>query len=137
MQQEMLLEIAKRLGRKYNLMNEIYVNTKELGDALSGNDRVSAQLILQMRQESIDQFETCNREIHVLLGSLSPGEQGFLKQWMDGEEMEVPPEFTTEVHLIAELSRNLRMQIKKTIELDRQVNTRLAGKDSFYSKEKK
>lgn len=137
MHQEMLLEIAKRLGRKYNLMNEIYVNTKELGEALSGDDRVSAQLILQMRQESIDQFETCNHEIHVLLGSLLPGDQGLLKYWMDGEEREVPPEFAKEVHLIAELSHNLRMQIKKTIELDRQVNTRLAGKDSFYSKEKK
>lgn len=136
MQQEMLQEITKRIMQKYSLMNEIYVNTGELEQALSNNDRVSAQLVIQMRQEPIDKFAACDKELHLLLTSLSPGDQQMIECWMDGDETEVIEEYATEIHRIAEISKNLRTQIVKTVALDRQVNTRLAGEHSFYKTKK-
>lgn len=135
MEREMLKEIVKRAGRKYSLMNEIYTNTSELGQALSKNDSVSIQLLLEMRQESIDKFEDCEKELNILIGSLKPEEQDLLEQMMRGEETaDTGEETKSEERLLVELSRNLRQQVKKTVELDRQISLRIAGKDSFYQK---
>lgn len=135
MEREMLKEIVKRAGRKYSLMNEIYTNTSELGQALSKNDSVSIQLLLEMRQESIDKFEDCEKELNILMASLKPEEQHLLEQMLRGEETtDTGEETKAEEQLLVELSRNLRQQVKKTVELDRQISLRIAGKDSFYQK---
>lgn len=135
MEREMLKEIVKRAGRKYSLMNEIYTNTSELGQALSKNDSVSVQLLLEMRQESIDKFEDCEKELKILMDSLNSEEQNLLEQLMKGEETTGTGEgMKAEERLLVELSRNLRQQVKKTVELDRQISLRVAGKDSFYQK---
>lgn len=136
MQQELLQEIVKRVGRKYSLMNELYTNTVELGRTLSDNDRVSAQLIIQMRQDAIDSLQKCDKELHLLMEALTPGDRQLVEMWMAGDETEAPLEHAKLVHLIAEMGRNLKAQIKKTVDLDRQVNMRLAGEHSYYNQKK-
>lgn len=133
MEREMLQEIAKRCKREYGLMNEIYANTKELGEAISRDDRVSIQLILAMRQEAMDKYAVCERELKLFIESLLPDERNAVEQLMKGAEYDMPPGLSTEGRLILDLSQNLKKQIKKTVELDRVINVRLAGKDSFYS----
>lgn len=132
MYEEMLREIAKRLQRKYSLMNEVYRTTAELGDSVSRDDRVSSQLSIQMRQDAMDSVDKCEREIQLLAASLPGKEREMVWNWMKWEQENLPPDISSEGRLIIEISRNIRAQIKKTIEIDRAINMRLAGDNSFY-----
>ena len=52
---ELLSEILRRVQRNCVRMVEIERLTKELGDALSRNDQESAQLLMKMRQDEMEQ----------------------------------------------------------------------------------
>ena len=49
--EELLTEVVRQLQKNYVRFVEIERITKELGDALSGDDRGSVQLLFGMRQE--------------------------------------------------------------------------------------
>lgn len=132
MYEEMLQEIAKRLQRKYSLINEIYRTTRELGDAISRDDRVSSQLSIQMRQESMDSADKCEREIQILLANLPEQTRETVQSWMKKEQKNLPSDISTEGRLIIEISRSIRTQVQKTIEIDQRINRRLAGDKSYY-----
>lgn len=132
MYEEMMQEIAKRLQRKYSLMNEVYRTTRELGDSVSRDDRVSSQLSIQMRQEAMDDVDKCEREIQILIANLPIQIGETVKNWMKWEQKNLPSDISTEGRLIIEISRNIRTQIQKTVEMDRGINLRLAGDKSYY-----
>lgn len=131
--EEMLHEIAKRLQRKYSLLNEVYRTTAELGEAVSRDDRVSSQLSIQMRQDAMDSVDKCEREIQLLIASLPEKERETIWNWMKWEQKDLPSDILSEGRLIIEISRNIRAQVKKTIEADKIINRRLAGDNSFYN----
>lgn len=132
MYEEMMQEIAKRLQRKYSLMNEVYRTTRELGDAVSRDDRVSSQLSIQMRQEAMDGVDKCEREIQILIANLPIQIGETVKDWIRWEQKNLPSDISTEGRLIIEIGRNIRTQIQKTVEMDRGINLRLAGDKSYY-----
>lgn len=132
MYEEMMQEIAKRLQRKYSLMNEVYRTTRELGDAVSRDDRVSSQLSIQMRQEAMDGVDKCEREIQILIANLPIQIGETVKEWMKWEQKDLPSDISAEGRLIIEIGRNIRTQIQKTVEMDRGINLRLAGDKSYY-----
>lgn len=132
MYEEMMQEIAKRMQRKYSLMNEVYRTTRELGDAVSRDDRVSSQLSIQMRQEAMDDVDKCEREIQILIANLPVQVGETVKDWIKWEEKNLPSDISTEGRLIIEIGRNIRTQIQKTVEMDRGINLRLAGDKSYY-----
>lgn len=132
MYEEMMQEIAKRLQRKYSLMNEVYRTTRELGDAVSRDDRVSSQLSIQMRQEAMDGVDKCEREIQILIANLPIQIGETVKDWMKWEQKDLPSDISAEGRLIIEIGRNIRTQIQKTVEMDRGINLRLAGDKSYY-----
>lgn len=132
MYEEMMQEIAKRLQKKYSLMNEVYRTTRELGDAVSRDDRVSSQLSIQMRQEAMDGVDKCEREIQILIANLPIQIGETVKDWMKWEQKDLPSDISAEGRLIIEIGRNIRTQIQKTVEMDRGINLRLAGDKSYY-----
>lgn len=125
--EELYSEILKRVQRNYVHMAEIERITKELGSALSSNDRESVHLLLKMRQSEMDLASEVKQEIQLLIRS-STDEKEKLLSWLNGEAKEQPESF--EEKKILELSCQLRQVITRTTEIDKALNSRLAGKDS-------
>lgn len=129
--EELYSEILKRVQRNYVHMTEIERITKELGTALSSNDRESVRLLLKMRQGEMDLAGEVKQEIQLLVRS-SGDEKEKLLGWLRGEAKEEPESF--EEKKILELSRQLLHAIGRVTEIDKVLNSRLAGKDSYYQK---
>ena len=63
--EELYSEVLKRVQRNYMHMVEIERITRELGTALSSNDRESAQLLIKMRQSEMDLADERSEERRV------------------------------------------------------------------------
>ncbi len=127
---ELLTEILKRVQKNYVRVVELERLTKEMGTALSRNDQESAQLLVKMRQEEMDQISENKQEIRMLLMTLDTAERDRLKGWLEGRSGEEPDSFETKK--IAELSSQLTQVLNRTISIDQVINKKLAGKDSYY-----
>jgi uncharacterized membrane protein YvbJ len=130
MEDEMLIEILKEMQKKYQCFNEIERITKDIGDALSRNDRALVQILLGMRQEEIDQAEMSERNIHLLLSYVSTDEATLAMNWIRGNKENMPE--NPIIKKLAEKGNSTQLLVQRTIELDRYISMRLAGKDSFY-----
>ena len=130
--EELYSEVLKRVQRNYMHMVEIERITRELGTALSSNDRESAQLLIKMRQSEMDLADETKQEIQLLIRSA--GDEERLLSWLKGETKETPESF--EEKKILELSNQLRQVTRRAIDVDKAINSRLAGKDSYYQKAK-
>lgn len=128
--EEFLSEILRRVQRNYVHMVEIERLTKELGDSLGRNDKESAELLLKMRGEEMDKAGTTKNEIQIILQAADEEEQKKFRSWLDGESKYEPEEFETKK--IVELSSQTRQILKRTIDLDKVLNTRVAGNKSYY-----
>lgn len=131
--EELYSEVLKRVQRNYMHMVEIERITRELGTALSSNDRESAQLLIKMRQSEMDLADETKQEIQLLIRSAGD-ERERLLSWLKGETKETPESF--EEKKIVELSNQLRQVTRRVIDVDKAINSRLAGKDSYYQKAK-
>lgn len=127
--EELYTEILKRVQRNYRHMVEIERVTKELADALSRNDQESVQLLMKMRQEELEQFMGTKQEIRMLVEA-GGEEKEKLKSWLQGENKHQPEGF--EEKKLLEISMQIRQILKRTIDIDKMFNSRVAGKDSYY-----
>jgi hypothetical protein len=130
MEDEMLVEILKEMQKKYQCISEIERTTRDIGEALSRNDQTSVQILLGMRQEEIDKGEISERNIHRLLSVVSPEEALQASRWIKGDQENIPEHPL--IKKLAEKGNSIRMLLQRTIELDRHISIRLAGKDSYY-----
>lgn len=128
-QEELLTEILKRVQRNYKHMVEIERVTKELGDAMSRNDQESVQLLMKMRQEELERFGESKQEIQLLIEA-GGEEKEKIRSWLMGEDRYEPENF--EARKIKELSSQLLQILKRTIGIDKVLNLKVTGKDSYY-----
>lgn len=128
----LLTEIAKVFQRKYAHMSEISRLTEEMAEELSRDDRVSVQMTLGMRGEELEKIRECDRDFHLFLDSVPPE----LKEWLikvaDGK-ISVSEKYGKEGMLVVRLAKSIRNVWEKTMMVDRHMNKRLAGADSFYT----
>ncbi|MGO5053679.1 hypothetical protein ACTQ6A_14425 [Lachnospiraceae bacterium LCP25S3_G4] len=129
LEQGLLLEILKQLQKKHQGINEFYNLSKNLGDALSRDDRVSAQLIIQMRQEEIIKVEEYQKNIALLINSMPEQERYKVEDLM--EQLQTQEEDFA-CQKIVEISKNIKSVIERCIALDKGMSKRMAGVDSFY-----
>lgn len=129
---ELLSEILRRVQRNCVRMVEIERLTKELGDALSRNDQESAQLLMKMRQDEMEHTSETKEEIRLLLQSAEVSEKEKLRSWLAGEDKYKPDCF--EAGKILEFSSQMALVLSRTISIDKAINQKLAGKDSYYQK---
>ncbi len=127
--EELFTEILKRVQRNYVHIVEIERITKEMADALSRNDQESVQLLIKMRQDELERFMEAKHEIQMLIG-VGGEDKEKLKSWLNGESKYQPKEFGEKK--ILELSCQLQQALKRTIDIDKVFNSRVAGKDSYY-----
>lgn len=128
-QKELLTEVLKRVQRNYMHMVEIERVTKDLADAMSRNDQEAVQLLMKMRQDELERFGETKQEIQLLVEA-GGEEKEKVRSWLRGEEKYRPESF--EAKKIKELSCQLSQVLNRTISIDKVINLKVAGKDSYY-----
>ena len=127
---ELLSEILKRVQRNYRRIVEIERLTKELGEAFSRNDHDSAQLLLKMRGDEMDEATQTKYEIQTLVFDVDEEKRHDVEAWLRGEESGDLQEF--EAAKIWELSSQIKQTVKRTMTLDKEISSRMAGDNSYY-----
>lgn len=130
MEDLMLIEILKELQKKYQHIVEIERITREMGDSLSRNDRTSVQMQISMRQDEMDNADNCDKKIRILLAAVPLAEADSIRKWMKGNNTVIPDSAAAEK--IFEKGSWIQAALKRTIDIDRHICTRLAGSNSFY-----
>lgn len=129
-----LVEIMKKLQKKYGSMNEVLRVTRDMQDALMRDDRVSMEMLISMRQKDIDVAADCDGDIRYLLSVLEPEKREQVRKWLN--EGTAGEQDGFEAVKISEIARSVRNVLDKTIQIDSRMSQRVAGKDSFYQQQK-
>ena len=130
--QELLTEVLRILQQNYQYMLEINRVTKELADTLSRGDKESASLLLKMRSEEVDKADENKRKIQTILTAVDLQTREELRGLLNREDKRNLQDF--ESKKIVEFSEKIQNVLRQTIETDRIVSRKLAGKDSYYQK---
>ena len=113
--------------KKYNYLCEVLDLTQQLGQSLDRNDPVSLKILVAMRQDPIQALEELNHSIQQRKTEFSSVEQQRISELLSGAPPADGPEtaFSNQANLA-------RRQLERVLELDRRINIRLAGENSFY-----
>lgn len=126
----LLLEICKQLQRKYNHVCEIHRMTREMGEAISRDDQVCIHMILEMRRNEMDKADECDKTVGLLIDSLPTYEKGLAQTCLKPDDSQNIEE---EIYQkIAGISKNIRSILIRCIEIDKIINRRTTGAESFY-----
>lgn len=128
-------EILVVLQKKYNYMSEICRLTGELENALQIDDRVSTQMLIEMRQEELDGIRRCDKDLQLYIESMPAEERSWLEKAVTGLVTQ-SEEYAAEDNMILRISESIRSAWEKTVRIDKHVNQKLAGEDSFYREQK-
>ena len=113
--------------KKYNYLCEVLDLTQQLGQSLDRNDPVSMKILVSMRQEPIQSLEELNCSIRQRKVEFSSEEQRRISELLSG----AAPADASETAFCNQAGL-ARRQLERVLELDRRINLRLAGKQSFY-----
>lgn len=127
---ELLTEVLTMQQRNCVQMLEIEKLTKEISDALSRSDMESAQLLLGMREDEMVKAYESRHGIQAVLDAVDIKTREELRALLNGTERAALEDF--ESKKIFELGRQIQKTLERTIELDKAVSCKLAGKDSYY-----
>ena len=128
----LLKEVMKELRTKYRHMDEVCRQTRELADGLSRDDKVTAQMVLDMRGKELEATVACDRNIQIYLASAQEEDARILSDLLDGrlKGTELPDtKMWREAWDIVEKTKSIWRQ---TVEIDQMTSMRLAGEDSYY-----
>lgn len=128
-----LMEVAKILQKKYNCMSEIFRLTEEAAQALGRDDKVSVQMILGMRGEEMDRIRDCDKNVGLFRDGMPPELADWLSEALEGKLPVTEDPYGKEGAVILRIAANTRSVWERTMVVDRRMNMRLSGKDSFYT----
>ena len=128
--EELLTEVVRQLQNNYVRFVEIERITKELGDALSGDDRGSVQLLFGMRQEEMDRASEGRERIITILETLEEADQAELRAILNETDVQKAEDF--ESRKIIELNGQIKSVLNRTISIDKVISRKLAGEHSYY-----
>ena len=131
MEDSILLEILKEMQKKYQFITEIERITRDVGEFLSRNDQTSVQMLLGMRQDEMDKADIVSKNIKCIISVLSPEDALKVEDWIKGQENWNSDGQISEK--VIEKGKSIQQILKRTIEFDRSISTRIAGTHSFYS----
>lgn len=130
MKKDIILELLKQYQKQYRIALELERITEELEQAVRGNDHVSLHLILDMRQQSIEQMQDNREAVSRYLNSLD------MSQCRDAEALlRKPDKFqpeNREEKKLCETAENIKTALRKVIVIDKRINIKIAEKKSFY-----
>ncbi|MCI8645244.1 MAG: hypothetical protein HFE76_00290 [Firmicutes bacterium] len=126
---EWTLEVLKLLIGRQNHLNETLRLTRELGTALDRNDRVSAQMLLEMRGEELEKIDDGLRKLQMFKEQLSEQTRGEIDELLQCRTIDNPDKNTDK---IVEIVKNCKKLLQETITIDKRISKKVAGTDSFY-----
>lgn len=130
----LLTEIAKLLQKKYNSMSEVSRLTDETSQAFGRNDKVSAQMLLGMREEELNKIRECDKRIFLFRESAPAEISDWLEDALKGKQPVSETPYGKEGATVLRIAGNIRSVWEKAMTVDRYMNNKLAGKDSFYAR---
>lgn len=128
--EELLTEVLRQLQKNYVRFVEIEKLTKELGDALSLDDRESIQLLFGMRKEEMDRASEGRERIITILEALEEADQAELRVILNETDVQKAGDF--ESRKIIELNGQIKNILNRTISIDKVISRKLAGEHSYY-----
>lgn len=128
--EEFLSEILRRVQRNYVHMVEIERVTKDMAESFSRNYKESVELLLKMRGEELERAGEVKREIQMLIQALEGKEKEKVRSWLNVDNKYEADSF--EAKKIVELSGQIQQVLNRTVSLDKVLNSKVAGKESFY-----
>lgn len=131
-QNELLTELLRLEQRNCTELLEIERLTKELADTLSRNDRDSVQLLLGMRQSEMEKAGETKRKIYAILEAVDSKERERLAALLNGKDPKGSDKNQEVAQRIVSVSRQMKSVLERTIDIDKVLSRKLAGKDSFY-----
>ncbi|RHT72396.1 hypothetical protein DW741_06390 [Ruminococcaceae bacterium AM28-23LB] len=124
---EQALKVAMSAEQKmYTALSEVMELTGELADAFQRQDQVSVQMFLGMRQEPIDRLESCKAMLERQCLQLPPEQRQILRGILQGQ---TPP---PQAQALGELVQKNKRLLDRILEVDRRLNLRIGGENSFY-----
>lgn len=126
---EWTLEILKLLVARQNHLNETLRLTRELSGTLDRNDRVSAQMLLEMRGQEMEGIDNSIRKLQLFREQLSEQTQSEIDQLLQCRTIANQDK---NADRIIEISKNCKKILEETIAIDRRISRKIAGADSFY-----
>lgn len=114
--------------RMYGQLTEVNDLTQQIAEALKRQDQVSVRLLVSMRQEPINQLHQVKENLEARKADLSPEDAARVAALLRGGPAAEP----AEQQLADQIATNRRL-LTRTIEIDKHLNMRLGGKDSFYA----
>jgi hypothetical protein len=110
------------------LLHEVLDLSGQLMQALDRNDRVSVQMLLQMRAEPVSKLKVEDQALRDLCSQApTPEDRKHLASLLNGDT----PSGDQEKALVDLSAANAR-QMKKVLELDRRLNRRVSREKSVY-----
>ena len=125
------LDLAVLARKQYNCLSEVLGLSQQLGEALDRSDDVSVRLLVSMRQDPILRLEEIKAAIGSKRDSMPPEEWERVNDLNGGAQ---PQDQDEKVYL--NQVGSVRRILERVLELDRRLNRRLAGENSFYAQEK-
>lgn len=123
------MELTVLEKKKYNYLVEIQDVTRQLAESLDRNDRVSARMLVAMRQDPIRQLAEVDDSGQTRLAALQPEDQAQVEALRKGAAPRDDGQ-----RIFQEQAGKTRRLLEQVVELDRRVSLRMAGGNSFYSK---
>ena len=126
-----VMDALVQMKRTGNLLNELEDLTKQMGQSIDRNDQVSLQMLIAMREEPLGKLQAADQAIRDQLELLADKmEAAQLASMLNGGPPADPDE-RTQQQLCEQVASNNR-RLKQIMELDRQLNQRLARENSAY-----
>ena len=134
MTEKAVMDALVQMKRTGNLLNELEDLTRQMGEAVDRNDQVSLEMLIAMREDPLGKLQEADRAVRDQLETLTDKlEAAQLASMLSGG----PPADSGErvqKQLCEQVAANNR-RLKRIIELDRQMNERLARENSVYRRE--
>lgn len=132
-EEELLIEFMKLIQRQFGSVNEILRLTKDLGDAAARDDRVTMQMLLEMRKGEMDVVDGCKKGTELLIENAPVEMQEGLRTLVSGKQSET---FEGKIaEQIISLVNSSGRTIEQTVSIDKIISQRMAGGESFYAVE--
>jgi hypothetical protein len=127
MEASALLDAHVQLKRIYAALGEALDLTRQLAEAVDRDDRISAQLLVSMRQEPTEKLVRAHEALDQQRQAMTGADANRLNALLQGAGAETE----AEAPLVGQVGANQRI-LKQLVDLDRVVNRKLAGEKSIY-----
>lgn len=121
--------IILQMQKRYTRLAEVLRLTQDLDDALKRNDRESADMLIQMRGQEMDEISVMNEDIAYRICGLPQVHQTAIECRLYNDD-------DKEIKRIYELKERSQNILQRAREIDHRMNMRVAGEHSYYAQQK-